>query len=206
MTVKQYGFFINSQVCSGCKTCVIACKDRHDLKLGCNYRRVHEVTGGDWVQQDTAWISRVFAYYLSIACNHCAKPACVAACPTQAHHRAAQGLVEIDASKCIGCRRCEEACPYGAPQYDEQAEKMSKCDFCRADVEQGGAPACVAACPMRAMDFGEIADLRAKYGDECEVFPLPPAHKTRPSLVVHAHRDAHKANVKTARIANPEER
>ena len=83
---------------------------------------------------------------------------------------------------------------------------MSKCDFCRADVEQGGAPACVAACPMRAMDFGEIADLRAKYGDECEVFPLPPAHKTRPSLVVHAHRDAHKANVKTARIANPEER
>jgi len=202
---RQYGFFINSQACSGCKTCVIACKDRHELELGRNYRRVHEVTGGDWIQQDTAWTSQVFAYHLSIACNHCAKPACVDACPTQAHHRGAHGLVQIDAHKCIGCRRCEKACPYGAPQYHEPTEKMTKCDFCRQDVEQGGTPACVAACPMRAMDFGEIADLRVKYGDRCEVFPLAPAHKTQPNLVVRAHQDAHKANAETARIADPED-
>jgi anaerobic dimethyl sulfoxide reductase subunit B (iron-sulfur subunit) len=113
--------------------------------------------------------------------------------------------VEIDRDTCIGCRLCEQACHYGAPQYDEQAEKMTKCDFCRDDVEQGRAPACVAACPRRAIAFGDISDLRAQYGDQSEVFPLVPATKTRPNLVLRAHRDASKANIQSARIANPED-
>ncbi|UCE48948.1 MAG: dimethylsulfoxide reductase subunit B [Phycisphaerales bacterium] len=201
---KQYGFFIDSQVCAGCKTCVMACKDRHDLEVGRNYRRVYEIEGGDWVKQGSAWMSRVFAYYVSISCNHCADPACVEACPTQAHHRRANGIVEIDSDKCVGCRLCERACPYGAPQYHEKSAKMTKCDFCLHDVEEGRAPACVTACPLRAIAFGEISDLRTKYGDQCEVFPLAPASKTRPNLVLRAHRDAHRANARSARIAGSE--
>ncbi len=205
MTVKQYGFFINSQNCAGCKTCVMACKDKHDLAVGRHYRRVHEITGGDWVEQGTAWVSQVFAYHLSIACNHCAQPACVEACPTEAHHRGPHGIVAIDRDTCIGCRFCEKACPYDAPQYDEQAKKMTKCDACRDEVAQGRAPACVAACPRRAIAFGDIADLRARYGDQCEVFPLAPAHQTRPNLVVRAHQDVHKAKARSARITHSED-
>lgn len=201
---KQYGFFINSKICSGCKTCAMACKDKHDLEVGRNFRRVHEVAGGDWVKKGTAWCSHVFAFYLSISCNHCAKPACVAACPTGAHHKGEHGVVKIDRDKCIGCRQCEQACPYDAPQYHAKAEKMTKCDCCQADVEQGQTPACVLACPMRAMAFGEISQLRARYGEQCDVFPLPPSSKTRPSLVLRLHEDAHRANAKTVQVANPE--
>ncbi len=202
--VKQYGFFINSQICAGCKTCVMACKDKHNHEVGRNYRRVQEISGGHWDQQGTAWVPHVFAYYLSIACNHCAQPACNKVCPTGAFHRDDNGIVAIDHEVCIGCRLCEKACPYGAPQFDAQAKKMTKCDGCRDDVARGLMPACVAACPMRAIGFGDISDLRRQNGDQCEVHPLAPADKTRPNLVVRAHKDVPKAKARSARITPPE--
>ena len=81
---KQYAFYINSSACSGCKTCQVACKDKHDLDVGILWRRVYEVSGGDWIQDGDAWTPNVFAYYVSISCNQCEEPICVSSCPTKA--------------------------------------------------------------------------------------------------------------------------
>jgi len=62
----------------------MACKDKHDLGVGLIWRRVYEISGGDWEKHGGAWIPHVFAYNLSIACNHCAKPVCKDVCPTTA--------------------------------------------------------------------------------------------------------------------------
>jgi anaerobic dimethyl sulfoxide reductase subunit B (iron-sulfur subunit) len=187
----QLGFYVDVAKCTGCKTCQVACKDKNDLEVGRNFRRVAEYAGGEWKEAKGAWTQDVFAYYTSISCNHCEKPACVKVCPTGAHaKRGGSGLVLIERSKCIGCRLCEQACPYGAPQYDAKANKMTKCDACVDRLAKGGQPACVEACPQRAIEFGEVAQLRAKHGTVAAIAPLPSAKLTGPSLVLTPPRTA----------------
>ncbi|MBI3310178.1 MAG: 4Fe-4S binding protein, partial [Serratia liquefaciens] len=79
---QQYGFFIDSSRCTGCKTCELACKDYKNLTPDVSFRRIYEYAGGDWFQDGDGWQQNVFAYYLSIACNHCEDPACTKVCPT----------------------------------------------------------------------------------------------------------------------------
>ena len=76
--------------------------------------------------------------------------------------RAADGIVLLDAAKCIGCRYCESVCPYGAPQYDETEKKMSKCTMCVDRIDAGKQPACVDTCPTGALQFGNLVDLDRK--------------------------------------------
>jgi anaerobic dimethyl sulfoxide reductase subunit B (iron-sulfur subunit) len=183
--MSQYGFYFTSDKCTGCKTCVMACKDAHSLPVGRNFRTVHEYVGGGWKKDEKgAWHQDVFGYFVSVACNHCADPACVKVCPTGAHYkRGTDGLVLIDEKKCIGCGACAAACPYKAPVLNEKAKKMQKCDACSARLKEGKQPICVEACPQRALEFGEISELRRKYGTNAEIAPLPKA-STKPSLVV----------------------
>jgi anaerobic dimethyl sulfoxide reductase subunit B (iron-sulfur subunit) len=145
------------------------------------------------------------AYSLSVDCGGRGSLIYRDGCPARAIEKREDGIVLIDPAKCLGCRYCEWACPYGAPQFDEAAGVMTKCDLCADLVERGGRPACVAACPMRALDFGEIEELRNKYGAEAQVHPLPDAAMTEPSLVVRAHRDAKRAAAAAALIKNREE-
>lgn len=193
--MTQYGFYFDASKCTGCKTCMVACKDKNNLPVGMNFRRVTEFSGGNWRQDRAtgAWHQDAFAYYLSISCNECSDPACVKVCPTKAHFkRAEDGLVLIDPKKCIGCGACLAACPYGAPQLDREARKMRKCDTCLDRREKGLNPACVDACPQRALDFGPIDELRKKYGDCAAIAPLPDASVTKPNLVIHPTKSAKK--------------
>lgn len=203
--VKQYAFYYDSTSCSGCKTCQMACKDKNNLEVGRKWRRVYEVSGGEWVQAGNTWIPNVYAYNVSMGCNHCEHPICLDACPSQAIHKREDGIVLIDQGKCVGCEYCALACPYGAPQYDKQAGKMSKCDFCFDYIDEGKSPACVDACPMRVLEFGELNDLIAKYGKSDDISPLPASSLTTPSLVITPHKDSRKAAGHSCQIANREE-
>ncbi|WP_058234381.1 DMSO/selenate family reductase complex B subunit [Devriesea agamarum] len=203
MGYRQLAFFVNQAACTGCSACQMACKDKHDLPEGVNWRRVREYTAGSTTQRaDATFNQDVTTVYTSISCNHCDDPICVKVCPTTAMHKGEDGIVSVDPNVCIGCRYCEMACPYSAPQFNPEAGVMSKCNFCADYIAAGKTPACVAACPSRALDYGEAEDLRRKYGREAGVEPLPSPSITHPNLVVHPHPDAQPSGRGTGHIAN----
>lgn len=192
---KQMGFYVNSADCIGCKACQVACADRNDLPVGVLYRRVLAYEGGTWVKSDRLEVpSDLFGYYVSISCNHCQKPACVENCPTGAMTKdEATGIVHSDPETCIGCGTCVSVCPYDAPKIRDDLGVSGKCDMCMDDLNRGGRPACVAICPLRALEFGDLDELREKHGEgNMEVEPLPGA-TTEPSLVLEPHRAAKKS-------------
>ncbi len=202
---KQLAFYFDASGCSGCKTCQVACKDKHNSPMGVRWRRVYEVCGGDWKKEGNAWIPGVYAYHISLACNHCEDPICMDACPNKAIVKKENGVVLIDYDRCMGCKYCEWTCPYGALQFDPEKRVMTKCTLCADYLEDGKAPSCVAACPMRVLHYGDLEDLEAKHGKYNEGFPLPKEKYTKPALVITPHRDAPKAQDILLQIANKEE-
>ena len=204
--LKRPAFFLDIQICTGCKTCMIACKDKNDLPMGVRWRRVVEFAGGDWDRlEDGAFSQNVFAYYISVSCNHCQDPICVQVCPSTAMNQDDRGIVSVNPKKCLGCRYCEWACPYSAPQFDEALGQMTKCDFCLEELERGGVPACVAGCPTRALQFGEFDELAARHGASRLMAPLPPPVITEPNFILEPHRDTQPGQTRTGAICNPEE-
>ena len=126
----QYGFYVESNYCVGCKACQVACKDEHDLEVGQLFRKITTKESGQIIEQNKAFFSNVTAYHLSTSCHHCDEPACVKNCPTGAMNKNPEtGIVSVNQDRCIGCRYCTWACPYGAPQYNEQIGKTGKCDL-----------------------------------------------------------------------------
>ena len=181
----QYGFYFNGRRCTGCKTCVLACKDLHDLPSSIAFRQVYEYGGGSWSQDGGLWKNDAFTYYVSVSCNHCDSPACMAKCPQGAISKDPDtGIVNNDPEKCIGCGTCAITCPYNAPKVDEEKKKAVRCDMCADRVADGKQPICVEACPLRALDFGPVAELRARYGRAADMPPLPDSSITAPNLVL----------------------
>ena len=200
-----YAFYFDSRFCSGCKACQVACKDHNQLPVGILWRRVYEITGGSWQAQGAAWAQNVFAYNLSIACNHCAQPICAEVCPAGAITLRTDAIVLLNPDQCIGCQYCSWVCPYSAPQYDPAAGVMTKCNFCVDQIDQGLAPACVSACPLRALEFGDRDELASRHPDGAQVYPLPNGHLTQPSLSITPHPAAAHANPREANLGNAEE-
>lgn len=148
----QVGFIHHNVDCIGCRACEIACKDKNGLAPGPRFRRVMYIEGGRFPE--------VFAYKVNMSCNHCAEPACLPTCPTGAIWKNKEnGIVDIDSTLCIGCRRCEAACPYGAPQFDPSDGLVKKCNLCIDELESGRKPYCVMACMMRVLDIVPMKEL-----------------------------------------------
>lgn len=201
---KQLAFYFNQSVCTGCKACQIACKDKNNNPVGVNFRRVVQYGGGGWAPHPTfkgiMVPSSLYNYQVSVACMHCANPICVEVCPANAMVKHANGVVVVNQQDCVGCRLCQQACPYGAPQFNETLGVMTKCNMCEDLMANGEPPACVTSCPMRALEVGELSDLQAKYGTANAIEPLPLGNVTNPSLVLTPHKHAVKSGVGSGRV------
>jgi anaerobic dimethyl sulfoxide reductase subunit B (iron-sulfur subunit) len=150
----QLGFLLDTSRCIGCQACRVACQ-------------VHNATGPEvaWRQVTSHEEGRfpdVARHHLSVACNHCERPACAEVCPVGAiRKREADGIVLLDSERCNGCGRCLGACPYGAPQRVPESGRVSKCDLCHARLERGLEPVCVETCVGGALRVGPLDDLGA---------------------------------------------
>lgn len=146
--MPRFGMVIDTKLCVGCNDCVVACNAENDVPSGC-YR--------DWITTEVhGTFPNVTLEFRTERCNHCENPPCVSACPTRASHVSDPGgIVMVDHDKCIGCKACVVACPYGA-RYIHPQGYADKCTFCHHRVKEGKDPACVAVCPMHAMTFGDL--------------------------------------------------
>ncbi len=151
--MATYGFLLDPKRCIECRACEAACKQWNGVETGVNvrYRKVRVSEAGKFPAVQTQ--------ALSIACNHCENAFCMKVCPVKAISRRDDGVVLIDQSKCVGCRECEQFCPYDAPQFNSHTKKMEKCTFCADRIDQDLAPACVAMCPTGALQWGKWEDI-----------------------------------------------
>lgn len=192
-SARKLGLVIDLDTCVGCHACAVACKEWNEggqfgplpdedaygaAPLGVWFNRIHSFeiqprstreAGGDGPLQQLARTGfdaqPAMSVHFPRSCLHCEAPDCVTVCPTGASYkRAEDGIVLVDEDKCIGCKLCSWACPYGAREYSEQRGVMQKCTLCvdriynESFAESDRKPACVMACPTRARHFGDLGD------------------------------------------------
>lgn len=140
-------FVFSPDRCTGCEACRVACGIENGDGRDTGWRQVTTFNPARHPSLPTR--------HLSLACNHCEKPACALGCPAKAYRRdEATGAMLIDEAKCIGCRYCSWVCPYDAPRFDAGAGVMTKCTFCSHRLVAGRDPACTVACPTGALALG----------------------------------------------------
>ncbi len=149
--------------CVGCEQCVAACVRANGLDA--RAADADRANGADGLSANRlCTVQELEGRFVRRSCLHCAEPSCVAACLVGGIVKTAQGPVVYDRDKCIGCRYCMLACPTHVPRYEWSSTHpyMRKCSMCFDRLARGEEPACVAACPRGALEFGERAELVQK--------------------------------------------
>ncbi|MDZ7676515.1 MAG: 4Fe-4S dicluster domain-containing protein [Acidimicrobiales bacterium] len=146
----RLGMVIDLRKCIGCHACTAVCKAENHVPLGVFRDWVEEYVIGEYPEARPTFVPKL--------CNHCTDPGCLRACPTGAIFKRADGIVDLDHDMCIGCRACNQACPYGATFVDPVRHTADKCNLCAHRVDEGLRPACVDVCPSQCRVFGDLDD------------------------------------------------
>ena len=161
--------------------CVVACKIENGTQTPLNWRTVNT---HNYIKHPSLPV-----FHFSLACNHCDDALCMTNCPALAYSRDTEtGAIIHNAEACIGCTYCTWACPYDAPKFNEQTKVVEKCNFCIDRISNNQQPACVAACPVAALEFGtnQAIDLKnhltpgfvdAGIGPSIQLVPLRKEHQ-----------------------------
>lgn len=166
---KRAGFIFNADDCIGCKACEIACKNENQTQTGIEWRKVKKISS---------------ELYLSVSCNHCDSPECFRVCPERAFSKRKDGIVQIDESLCTGCRLCVSACPYQAPQFNPETQKVSKCQMCYQRQDIGLVPACIEACTTGALNEIDLNTFEDTHAIRC-LQGFPDVTITCPSIIFY---------------------
>ncbi len=193
--MANYGIIVDLNRCTGCMTCVIACKQENLTRPSVWWNKILEL--------ESETLDRIT--YLRHACMHCEDPPCLTACSHEAIYQRPDGIVLIDHEKCEGVGDCADACPYGAIDinsaadyfpdhklpFEEEPEphrrhppgKAGTCTLCVHRIEAGQEPVCVAGCPSKAMIFGDLDDPNSSIGKKLgKSVPLLSSEGTRPKV------------------------
>ncbi len=155
MAVKR--IFLDPSRCIGCRSCVAACRE-------CDTHKGESMIYIDFIErQNTVATSPTL-------CMHCEEPLapCAQVCPAQAILVSPDGVVhQADETRCIYCRNCVYACPFGVPKFNVEAHYMRKCNLCYDRTSQGKGPMCATVCPTQAIFYGTYEEwLAARRGKQ----------------------------------------